>query len=713
MRNGINPRLENPLLAPRPAAARERINDQGVALVITLLLLFLLSVVGLAAVLTSSSDLMINGYYRNFRGSFYAGDSGLNIARQAIFNYFNDPSNLPSGSSFSSPPSAATWAANAQTYINANFGNSYSLNSYGQASGSWAGSFKITATVTPGSGAQPSSTTDSHGNITAYTYGYVYTLTSVGSAQGGEAAQIYEQGNISVGIAPGSGTTGTNVSFSAFGAFIDSFSPCSAPLVPGYLTGPMYARGEWNFGSSGTGYTFTDPVSQTDSTFSYWPSSGGCVQSGQPKYGSVVPTFQSGYNLNSTPITLPANAFSQEWAVLDGKGCGESNGNVCGDPTTPAPNAPTLTQMSATLKDVTQTAFASDGSTTSGVFLAYTCSSGACTLNGDAGGIYVKGDASVTLSTSGSSGQTLTISQNGTGSNSSSTVSCTYNNRLRTSCTQTTTSTPTTYTTVTVDPTANTTTVQTYTTTATSTAVTYNGHNVSNNNASSNTGTNALSLTGVPHDLVTTYAQAATMLYVDGDITSLSGPSSGAAIQDNAMLTVVANGDVTVTGNITYKTKPVTTSANQVIDSACCNGDPIDTLIPAYQNMNQVLGIFTATGNFIVSPASSGANVEVDASIAMISQAGETNSNIGHMATGNSVGTFTNIGGRVENRAHSVSMNKSNVYFDRRFTARSNFAPPWFPSTTVSQNVISSTVAALPGANPPSRTTWLYKTAGQ
>ena len=47
----------------------------------------------------------------------------------------------------------------------------------------------------------------------------------------------------------------------------------------------------------------------------------------------------------------------------------------------------------------------------------------------------------------------------------------------------------------------------------------------------------------------------ATMLHVDGDITSLSGPGQGvAAIQDNTALTITAAKDVTVTDDILYKT---------------------------------------------------------------------------------------------------------------------------------------------------------------
>jgi hypothetical protein len=96
----------------------------------------------------------------------------------------------------------------------------------------------------------------------------------------------------------------------------------------------------------------------------------------------------------------------------------------------------------------------------------------------------------------------------------------------------------------------------------------------------------------------------------------------------------------------------------------------------------------------------------------MLSQAGATNSSIGHMATGNSVGAWTNIGGRMENRAASVSMSSSNIYFDRRFQSRTNFAPPWFPSTTVTTNMLSSTVTASSTASAPSRTFWQYQ-AGQ
>ena len=80
-------------------------HDRGIALIITLLLLFLLSAIGLAAVLSAGSDLLINGYYGNYRGSFYAADSGINVARQAMYNQLNASFNS-NFATFQTPPPA-------------------------------------------------------------------------------------------------------------------------------------------------------------------------------------------------------------------------------------------------------------------------------------------------------------------------------------------------------------------------------------------------------------------------------------------------------------------------------------------------------------------------------------------------------------------------------------------------------------------------------
>ena len=178
-------------------------DDRGVALIVTLLLLFLMSVIGLAAVLSASSDLLINGYYSNYRGSFYAADSGMNVARQAMYNQLN--SGFGTGfATFQTPPPAsiATLASTVQTYINNNYGggapcviNPSSLstkstcylsagtatnnwaNGAGSATNSWAESFNTTATVTLAPGSPTTLYTGT--SISGYNYIYNYTLSFV------------------------------------------------------------------------------------------------------------------------------------------------------------------------------------------------------------------------------------------------------------------------------------------------------------------------------------------------------------------------------------------------------------------------------------------------------------------------------------------------------------------------------------------------------
>ena len=230
---------KHPGVAMTPRRGQGTIHNRGVALIITLLLLFLLSVIGLAAVVSSSSDLMINGYYKNYRGSFYAADSGLNMGREAIYTYFNTPTNSPS--TWPTAQSVATsagdhLATSAGPYVTDLYGNSTSLNT-GTAASSVPASFKIiTATVTLPSGPSPTGSPVHQLAVRLQLH-----LESQGTSQGSETAQIIETGAITVNITQGSGTSTTNASFAAFGAFIDSFTACQGPLVQGYLTGPMYA----------------------------------------------------------------------------------------------------------------------------------------------------------------------------------------------------------------------------------------------------------------------------------------------------------------------------------------------------------------------------------------------------------------------------------------------------------------------------------------
>src|SRR5437660_12423843 len=103
--------------------AQKRPPESGVALLTTLLLLLLLTGLSLAMVISVRSDMLINGYYRNFRGSFYAADSGLNIARQAMMN--NLVAAIPATFSGTTQPIPTGTEANVQSYITTTYGGSF------------------------------------------------------------------------------------------------------------------------------------------------------------------------------------------------------------------------------------------------------------------------------------------------------------------------------------------------------------------------------------------------------------------------------------------------------------------------------------------------------------------------------------------------------------------------------------------------------------
>ncbi|MGH9701879.1 MAG: hypothetical protein ACRD4K_00775, partial [Candidatus Acidiferrales bacterium] len=139
------------------------------------------------------------------------------------------------------------------------------------------------------------------------------------------------------------------------------------------------------------------------------------------------------------------------------------------------------------------------------------------------------------------------------------------------------------------------------------------------------------------------------------------------------------------TSDLLYKSEPVTLTT-------------ADTLIPANDH-GQVLGLFTATGNVKLQNSQSSGNLEIDASIATISQNGSG----GIVNTGNAIGTLNIVGGRIQNSIQNINSSKRNVFFDRRFSS-GGFAPPWFPSTTVTPAGLAASTTTI---SPPQRTKWL------
>jgi Tfp pilus assembly protein PilX len=626
----------------------------GIALITVLLILSLMSLIGLIMVISVSSDMMINGYYGNYRSSFYAADSGLNIARAALLNQTAAGVNMTPCSGWSTgnaapcntAPLATTSATTALNSVMATYANFTSLNA-GQAGGSSPESFLIgnTATCTNSAGlaaGYPTTTTNAQGQITAYTFRFNYTLCASGRGQATSQANTSETGNYTVVVAAQSTSTQTvNTSFAAFGAFINNFPPCLAPLIPGTMTGPMFTNGAWQFMPGN--YIFTDPVGQSNAKADYW-FGGTCIQSATSSYTSgsqtIRPTFQQGLNLSQAQVPLPQNSFSQQWAVLDGKGCGEGS-NVCGNSTSPSPPSVTNANLNSILRGVNGTAYPSGGAG-SGVFLPYTCvgESHSCVNTVTGGGIYVQGSAGVVLNASrdgqGNPTQTYSITQAGT--------------------------------------------VTTVTT------------NLTTNMTTFSSGGNSVTLTGVPQNQLGATPQPATMLYVNGTISSLAGPGQGVgAVQDGSQITITANGTVNITGDVIYAHEPVQMNTSNTL----VNGN----------DYNQVLGVFTSSGNINLSSPYSNQNLQVDGSLAAIGQS--CASNMCGFTVSGYINTFNNVGGQIQGNIFGANMSTQNTYFDRRFISRPGFAPPWFPSTTVTQANLTNALAPLVTTAQPQRMSWV------
>jgi Tfp pilus assembly protein PilX len=633
--------LKEPYMTNRNHCFRTRglrRNQDGVALITTMLLLLLLTAMSLTMVLSVSSDMLLTGYYGNYRAAFYAADSGVNIARQQIVASLNGA--VPANFDVTVGPMPANAASNAQTAGATGYGSFATVNSYG----SWPEKAKVAVVVpapgtaitcqtkggTSGICANPyTKASDALTNpVLTYQYTIPYQITATGQSQGTEVTTIVDRGAVIVNANTGLGTQ--TQSFAGFGMFIDQYALCGGgDLVPGTITGPVWTNGSWNFSNSGS-YTFTDTVSQVGKTAGF-DKGGSCTGSTTVPSGFSVAfqNQQKGMNFGAAPAALPSNSFNQQQAVLDGIGN--------------ASTAPTALQMNGVLKDASGKAYPKTGAS-SGVFIPYSVdsSTGAKTMTG--GGIMVEGDASVVLQPSNNStGQVYQITQNGV------------------------------VTTVTIDPgagSAGTTTI------------------------SSSLGTQVVN--GVPQQFSTSGVPMgnATMLYVDGNISSLSGPGAGkAAINDGVATTVCATNDVTVTGDVLYKTDPVYMSGTQM-----------DQLIPG-GDTGQVLGIFTAKGDVnLANKQTNPNNLEIDASIATISQGGTG----GIVNTGAAINTLTIVGGRIQNTIQNINSTTRNVLFDRRF-GKNGFAPPWFPSTTITPTAGSnqSVVTTV------QRFTWFNQTVNQ
>lgn len=666
----------------QPAGNTSRGSKQshGMALVSTLLLLTVMMAMTLAMIISVTSDTLITKYYRNSRSAFYAADSGVNIARTAMLSSLSTAA-LTAGQTFSSgalPTLSSADVSTALSSVNTSYASMRTILG-GSAANSWPSSFQIIGTqpntigttlagctmgvgtcapTTPfcsiGAVAGASNASQTSFNCTTnipYCTGscggfsavvnYTFPYTITAVGQSiSNEQQIVEDSGSLVVTANFNSSAAYRQSFAAWGMFIDQFPECSG----GYLVPGTISGPVFTNGAwtfGNTGsYTFTGAVGSASPTFGWQNGNGTCTESGTYPQPGFSTTFQSSVSLGANSVPLPANDFNQKEAVVDGLGNAGSITNA---------------QMNSALKTANGTAYPSGGTTNPGVYMPYSTSSSSCgskpTPCMTGGGIYVQGTANSVVLTA----QTQTI---GGVAHTEQVFTITQGS---------------TTTTVTVDLTGGTTTM------------------------ASQTGTGSVTTTvinGVPENLTGSSPSEAVMLYVDGGINSLSGPPSGAAIANGSAVTVDAGSgnNMTITGNLTYANEPVTMTQNQI------PGTPADTLIPG-NNSGQVLGLFTNGGNIQMSVPNSGQNLEIDASIATIKSGGSG----GLVNTGNSINTLTIVGGRIQNTIQNIGTTTRNVWFDQRF-AQGGFAPPWFPSTTVTptnSNAITNVTSSV------QRTNWL------
>jgi hypothetical protein len=633
--------------------ARRPAPQRGVALLITLGLLALLGAASLAIIYLTSSDALINGYYRNYRGSFYAADSGINIVTEAMKYAVGQSANpvlgaaplpittaMPTGT-FTMPFTGQAGPLTALTTAIAPYQAGYY--SIGDTN-SWNSEFKVIpnaggVAVVGGTATAKYTITcpdndancQSDGNY-LWSFSYPYEVTVIGcssqsscSALGSNNEQVVETGTITYTVSAGTVPSGGLPSFSHWATFIDQFALCQGQLVPGTTYGPAFSNGSWNFGnSSNPGYTFVGSIGQAATKVGYITGRG-CTQGGATPPSGFDLTFDKGFTVGDPVIASPSDSYSQEQAVMDGKGLPPCTSTPC--PTDPTPSQ---AQMAAVLSTVTGTPYSSS---TTGVFIPMyqttnaqgqpVTAFGSNPANGGdgaGGGFLVNGNASISLSattdTGGHATQTYTITQ---GSGHSATT-----------------------TTIVVDNTTNTTTVQQ----GSGSPLTLQGVPTQLN---PNTGA------PIVQDDPSGNPVNPTMIYVNGQITGLSG-----TIQNNTGITITSDDSVNITGNITYASQPVN-SSDQLVSNTNAG----------------VLGIYTRS-DVNLEPSSNGGNLTIDASIAMLSGAATGTGTAGLETPANSVGALTIMGGRAEDQAHGVNMSSSTTLYDQRFAG--NFGPPWFPT---------------------------------
>ena len=630
------------------------------ALIAALLSTTIILALGIAVVMSASSDVGTTKIQRVGEQAFFAADAGLDVARRALAQaisekivevqlgavpYYRNNAPLQTGQFRDLqviPPLDGTWNS---TFYQAIRDRAVSLATAANRATrlSQLNGTSYTVQYAPFTGSINLNAADAYNAVEVDVIRYSIQVT--GQASGGGSATVHETGRLAFNITLlASGGPGTrNFKFSGFGAFFDNGdTQAGAPLASGTFSGPVHTNSHFAF-LSNRNVTFRNVVSQVDNLIRYDDTS-----STTPNH--AIPTADiTGIDISSEgykkipAVPLPANNFSQEYAVINSTGITDKRSD--GTPVDPPSVIPkdgsgndvavfdssgrvTADVLAANLR----TASNKNPTVTSGILATgvYVSSGDGSTVTG--AGIYVQGDVEdMQIYADTSNGdQYYVITQGGV----ATTVRTSYTN--------------------------NTTTISRSGKTAT--------------------------FTGVFTDKTDpTNIQTGTSLFVNGSISSLRGGAVGSsvvpAIAANTRLTLTAQRNITVTGDLKY--------TNQV---ANLDGTSVSNI----NSIKNVFGIFTNDGNLNLAPndnyvSGSGLSMEINAAVVTF------NSNTSNDPTNTIEGSITYTGGttpgtndrwrlvgsRVQSKINNIGYNYRDLFFDQRYSGGS-FSPPFFPGTSYS-----------------------------
>lgn len=646
-------------------------HERGIALISALLATTVLLALGMAVVFSTTVDTVTTKSQRVGEQAFYAADTGLALARRSLITAMSEELTkivngtatygqdgggyyqigaTPTDGSFPTvlivpdPDAVPSYQFYTNVYARAqqlvtNATSDSTFTTYSNVAGS-----KFTVVFRPLSGTVDFSPVPTDPSTAGEAIKFRYSIQVTGTTGAGGSSTVDETGRISMNVnlkntaAPGSPR---NFSFSGFGAFFDNGdTDPNSYLAAGTFSGPVHTNTHFSYSSSRS-VTFRNIVSQVDNFIRRDSSDFSQGHIALPTADMTgIDISSEGYKKTNL-VPLPGNNFSQEYAVINGTGitAKKTDGTPVDPPATlpSSGGAAVLDSAGKVLPDALAVNLrnsngnaptVTSGKLNGGADAVYVSSGNGTSITG--AGIYVQGDATDIQLYSFGTNQVYVIKQN------SGTI-----------------------TTVTVNPINSTTVI------------------------SDSTG-KTKSFTGVPTDKSdSAHPQPGVSLYVKGNINSLRGgfdSTTGknvAGLASGTRLTVTAQGDITITGDLTY--------ASPVVDS---QGLPVTN----YNAIQNVLGLFTNNGNVNLAPnpsynSDSALSLQVHAAIVSFNadvsdDAGGIDGSITY--TGNTLGSndkWTLVGSRVQAKINNIGYATRNIYFDQRFSG-GGFRPPFFPGTT-------------------------------